>query len=288
MLTRREFLRQAGVAVAAIPFVKSADFLTDILKTGLMLYTVRDEMAKDMDSSLKIVSDIGYNWIETSDYNNGLFYNLRPSDFRKKAESYGLKWVSGHFGINESNLDKVVADASGGGLQYVVLPSLPVQWRKSADGYRKAAGFFNLAGEKCKNAGIKFAYHNHKFEFKHTDGLIPYDLLISRTDPDLVTFEIDTCWLTAAGQSVTEYMRKYPGRFDLFHLKDMSAKKKDATLGEGILDFKPIFGLTEISGMKYFFVEQDNVKTNNVFESIRLSRDFLLHNFRISIQENNS
>lgn len=278
MVSRRDFLKKAGIAAAATAFLPSMDFKTSDIKTGLILYTVRNEMMKDPDGTLKAVAEMGYNWVEAANYSNGSFYNQKPADFRKKVESYGLKFFSSHSGVNAANIDKAVADAAEAGLKYLVLPSLPGAWGKSLDGYKEAADFFNLAGEKCKKAGMKFSFHNHWTEFKKIDDHIPYDLLVTRTDPKLVTFELDLCWITAGDQSAVEYINKYPGRYELFHMKDMSADKKDATMGEGTIDFKPIFALTKKAGMKYFFVEQDNCKTHTPLESAKISRDYLLNN----------
>jgi sugar phosphate isomerase/epimerase len=253
--------------------LKAAD-----IKTGLILYTVRNEMMKDPDGTLKAVAEMGYNWVEAANYSNGLFYNQKPVDFLKKVESFGMKFLSSHSGVNASNIDKAVSDAAEAGLKYLVLPSLPGAWGKSLDGYKEASDFFNLAGEKCKKAGMKFGFHNHWTEFKKINDQIPYDLLVTRTDPKLVIFELDLCWITAGDQSAVEYINKYPGRYELFHMKDMSADKNDATMGEGTIDFKPIFALTKKAGMKYFFVEQDNCKTHTPLESAKISRDYLLNN----------
>ncbi len=176
-----------------------------------------------------------------------------------------------------TDLDIAIEAANESGMKYLILPSLPSKWRKSLDGFKEAIDFFNMAGEKCRIAGLKFGYHNHRIEFKKRAGQIPYDILISGTDPQLVTFELDLCWITAAGYSPVEYFKKYPGRFELFHVKDMTANKSVATLGEGIIDFKPIFANSGLAGMKYFFVEQDSCKTHTPLESIRLSREYLLN-----------
>jgi sugar phosphate isomerase/epimerase len=279
MVSRREFLRKAGIVAAATALLPSIDFKAADIKTGLILYTLRNEMMKDPGGTLKAVAETGYNWIEAASYSNGLFYNQKPAAFRKTAESYGLEWISSHNSIDYVNMNKTIADAAEAGLKYLIMPSLPRIWNRSLDGFKEASDFFNLAGAKCKSAGMKFGFHNHTTEFKKIDNQIPYDLLLSRTDPDLVTFELDLCWITAAGQSPVSYINRYPGRFELFHVKDMSADKKDATLGEGIIDFKPIFALAGKAGLKYYFVEQDNCKTHSPFESIRISRNFLLKNF---------
>ena len=277
MVTRRDFLKKAGIATAATAFLPSMDFKAAKIKTGLILYTVRNEMTKDPDGTLKAVAEMGYNWVEAANYSNGLFYNTKPAEFRKKVEGLGMKFLSTHSGVNASNIDKAVADAAEAGLKYLVLPSLPGAWGKSLDGYKEAADFFNLAGEKCKKAGMKFGFHNHYVEFKPIDNQIPYDILVKNTNPKLVFFELDLCWITAGGQSAVDYINKYPGRYELFHMKDMSADKRDATMGEGTIDFSPIFALTKKAGMKYSFVEQDNCKTHTPLESAKISRSFLIN-----------
>jgi len=279
MVSRREFLKKTGIAAAATAFLPLMEFRSSHKKTGLILYTVRDDMEKDPDGTLKTVAEMGYNWIEAADYSNGLFYKLKPADFHKKVKSYGLKFLSSHNGdLNTSNIDKVVADCSEAGLKYVILPSLPRNWGKSLDGYKQAADFFNLAGEKCKKTGMKFGFHNHSIEFKKINDQIPYDILVKNTDPKLVTFELDMCWITAGDQSAVEYINRYPGRFELWHMKDMSSDKKDATMGEGTIDFKPIYALAKKSGLKYWFVEQDDCKTHTPLESAKISRDFMINN----------
>jgi sugar phosphate isomerase/epimerase len=278
-LTRRDFIKNTSAVVAASYLLPYPELNSDDISTGLALYTLRDEIEKDIDGTLEAVARTGYNWVEAAGYSDGLFYNLKPSDFRRRVEKNGLRLISSHCGANAENIDRVIADSSEAGISYLVLPSLTPEWRKSADGFRNAAGFFNLAGEKCRKAGMKFCFHNHTTEFKKMGGVIPFDILLNRTDPTLVTFELDLCWIIAANQNPVVYFINNPGRFELLHLKDMTKGKKDATLGEGVIDFKPIFALTGTAGMKYFFVEQDNFRTHSPFESIKISRDYLLKNF---------
>jgi sugar phosphate isomerase/epimerase len=280
MISRKSFIKKTGTALAAACVLPLSGFFPAEIRTGLALYTLRDAMFKDPDGTLANVARIGYNWVEAAGYADGRFCNLKPFDFRNLVEKHGLKLVSSHSMVNQANIDMVVADTAEAGISYLVMPSLPSLWRKSLEGYKEAARFFNIAGEKCRNAGLRFAFHNHTSEFKKFRGQIPYDLLLSATDPSLVTFEPDICWMTAANQRAADYFNKYPGRFELFHLKDMTVRKKDATLGEGIIDFKPILALSEKAGMKYFFVEQDNCITHNPLESIKISRDYLLNCFK--------
>jgi sugar phosphate isomerase/epimerase len=279
MVTRRNFLMKAGMVAAASSFLPSLKFETLIKETGLILYTVRHEMDKDVDATIKAVSEMGYDWIESANYSNGLFYKMKPAEFRKKVETSGMKFISSHVGgLNPSNIDRVAGDAAEAGLKYLVLPHLGLSLSRSLNDYKHTADFFNIAGEKCKNVGLKFGFHNHTWEFKHIDNQIPYDILVGNTDEKLVAFELDLCWITASGQSAVEYINKFPGRFELWHMKDMGNNKKDATMGEGTIDFKPIYALAEKAGLKYWFVEQDNCKTHSPLESARISREFLLKN----------
>jgi sugar phosphate isomerase/epimerase len=279
MLTRRDFLMKAGIATAVAAVLPSLAFISAGKKSGLILYTLRQNMAKDIDGTLKAVAEMGYNWIEAANYSDGLFYKLKPSEFRKKVECYGMKFLSSHNrGLSTSNIDKVIGDCSEAGLKYIIMPTLPGSWVRSLDTYKQAADFFNLAGAKCKRAGLKFGFHNHTGEFKPVNGQIPYDILVQNTDPNNVIFELDLCWITAGGQSAVDYINKYPGRFELWHVKDMSANKRDATIGEGTIDFKAIYSLAKKSGLKYWFVEQDHCRTHTTLESAKISRDFLIKN----------
>jgi sugar phosphate isomerase/epimerase len=277
MVSRREFIRKAGFAAAAVSIPGSLLKSNDIT-TGISLYTVRAEMEKDQYATLKYVAETGYSWVEAANYTEGLFYNQKPVDFRRRVEYHGLKLISSHMGATPANIDRAVSDCADAGVTYLVLPSLPPEWRKYPDGYKEAAHFFNVAGEKCKKSGLKFCFHNHRNEFKRSRGFIPFDLLVNETDRSLVSFELDLCWITAGKQSATDYINKFPGRFELFHLKDMSADKNDATLGEGVIDFRKIFDMSGKAGMRYFFVEQDNFRTHTPFESIKISHDYILKN----------
>ena len=162
-------------------------------------------------------------------------------------------------------------------MKYIMLPSLPGDWTGTIDGYQRAADFFNKAGVRCKKAGIRFGFHNHQIEFLEIGGRVPYDVLLELTDPRLVIFELDIAWITAAGKDPLAYFRNYPGRFEVWHMKDLTPEKQDATLGEGIIDFKPILAEARTAGMKYWFVEQDHCRTHTPMESIRISREYYLN-----------
>jgi len=250
------------------------------VKTGLALYTIRDEMSKNPAAALTEVAAIGYDWVEAADHNNGKFYGLTPREFGKLVSKSGMTPISSHSAMRPGNYEKMIEEAAEAGMKYIILPSLPEELTSSIDGFQRAADFFNKAGEKCRKEGIKFGFHNHQTEFKKINGRVPYDLLLENTDPRLVIFEVDLAWITAAGIDPISYFRKYPGRFELWHMKDLTPEKHDATLGEGIIDFKPILAEAKTAGMKYWFLEQDNWRTHTSMESVKISRSYYLNELR--------
>lgn len=278
MSTRRDFLRKSALVMAAVPLIKSEVMASSraSAKTGLALYTIRDAMGKDPAAALAATAETGYDWIEAADHRDGKFYGMKPKEFGKLVKKCGLIPVSSHSGLRPENYERMIDDAAEAGMKYIMLPSLPGDWSSTIDGYQRAADFFNKVGERSKKAGIAFGFHNHQVEFHEINGRVPYDILLEQSDPKLVTFEIDLAWITAAGKDPVAYFKKYPGRFEVWHLKDLSPEKQDATLGEGIIDFRPIMAEARTAGMKYWFIEQDNCRTHTPMESIKISRDYFL------------
>ena len=279
MSTRRDFIRKSAIAAAAIPLINSEMFAAPKLtgKTGLALYTIRDAMGMDPAGALAVAAEIGYNWVEAADHRDGKFYGMQPKEFGKLVQKNGMVALSSHSGLNPENYESMIDDAAAAGMKYIILPSLPGDWSSSIDGYQRAADFFNKAGERSRKAGIRFGFHNHQVEFQEINGRVPYEILLIQTDPKLVIFEVDLAWITAAGKDPVAYFRNYPGRFEVWHMKDLTPEKQDATLGEGIIDFKPILAEARTAGMKYWFLEQDHCRTHTPMESIRISRDYYLN-----------
>jgi len=282
MTTRRDFLRQSMLVMTVMPLFNRTLVASPVpsVKTGLALYTIRDEMSKNPAAALTEVAAIGYDWVEAADHNNGKFYGLTPREFGKLVSKSGMTPISSHSAMRPGNYEKMIEEAAEAGMKYIILPSLPEELTSSIDGFQRAADFFNKAGEKCRKEGIKFGFHNHQTEFKKINGRVPYDLLLENTDPRLVIFEVDLAWITAAGIDPISYFRKYPGRFELWHMKDLTPEKHDATLGEGIIDFKPILAEAKTAGMKYWFLEQDNWRTHTSMESVKISRSYYLNELR--------
>ncbi len=155
----------------------------------------------------------------------------------------------------KDDYQQLVDEAAEGGLKYLVCASIPLN---KADQIKEAVVILSTAGEAAKKAGITLCYHNHTHEFDTVDGLVPFDHLLSQTSPDVLKFELDLGWATVAKADPVALFKANPGRFPLWHVKDISAdKKQPVEVGAGMVDFKPIFAEAKTSGMQHFFVEQD-------------------------------
>jgi sugar phosphate isomerase/epimerase len=235
---------------------------------GMTLYTVRNEMGKDPKATLKQVADLGYKYIEAVDYKDGKFYGMTPDEFKSYLKSLGLKPISVHMGsMTLDNADKLVADVKAAGFKYFIAPVPPMGMFKydtkaksltMDPDVEKLANILNTIAHKAKDAGLEFLYHNHNFEFeKNKDGIVPIDYLLEHLDPKYVNFQMDLYWVTKAGVDPVAYFKKYPGRFKMWHVKDIDSQERFAPVGQGKIDFKRILDNKKLSGMKYYIVEQD-------------------------------
>ena len=288
---RRDFLRVSAAGmlglVALGPVACSSGSATDRKKygVGLQLYTIRDAMAADVVGSLQKVADMGYKNLEMADYADGKFYGYSPKAFKKLVNDMGMEIISSHAavestGITPENAQKMADAHAELGVKYCIQPWINEEDR-NIETYKKMIGDWNEVGRMMKNVGIQFGYHNHNFEFKPVDGLVPYyDIFMPEMDSDLITMELDLYWATKAGQDPVEMFKKYPGRFQLLHFKDMAEKsapfyeviKDDITsVGSGLIDFKRIWEARDIAGAKYLIVEDDNQGNGKPFEGIETS-----------------
>jgi len=279
MTNRRDFLRTTAAFATATMISPTFAFTPEKKIIGLQLYTVRDKIQQDLKSTLEKVAKIGYNSVEAAGYNatEGTFYGMAPKAFSELLNGLGIPLTSSHTVFELDVAEKVIADAASTGAKYIIYPFLPDKFRTNLDGWKATAEKFNKMGEIAKKNGIQFGYHNHAFEFEKMEDQIPYDLLLSQTDPSLVTFEMDLYWVTRGGYNPVDYFKKYPGRFQLWHVKDM-VKTDDmffAPVGSGRIDFAGIFAEKQAAGMKYFFVEQDSFKELDPYESIEMSFKYL-------------
>jgi len=253
---------------------------------GLQLYTIRDAMDKDVPGSLKKVSDTGYKYVELASYGDGKFYGYKPAEFKKLVTDLGMEVLSSHAGVSPKGITndeakKMAEDHAAVGAKYCLHPWIEEVDRHSIAGYQRMVGDWNKVGKIMKETGVQFGYHNHNFEFDTVEGKIPYfDVFLKELDKDLVTMELDLFWTTKAGQNPVELFKKYPGRFQLFHMKDMFTKEKPffktetsdfAPVGEGVINFKEILAARKLAGNKYLIVEQDSSKDGDQFGAIKKS-----------------
>jgi sugar phosphate isomerase/epimerase len=256
---------------------------------GLQLYTLRNEIGKDATGTLKKVSDLGFKEVENFGY-NGKFFGMSADVYRATLNGFGLSAPSGHYmygnfgnkqipGTILTGWDKAVEDAAALGQKYMVVAYLMPDERKSLDDYKKIAADLNKAGETCKKAGIQLCYHNHDFEFQAMDGSLPFDILMSQTDSNLIKVELDLYWAVKANHQPLDLFKKYPKRIELWHVKDMdnTDKKFFTEVGNGTIDFASIFKAHKKSGMKHFFVEQDQCP-GSPFVSIEKSIGYIKGN----------
>lgn len=242
---------------------------------GLALYTVRDNMGADAKATLMAIADAGYKNIEAASYKDGKFYNMAPKDFKKLLKEVGLSPISTHQGgVTLENADTMIADVKAAGFKYFVLPVPPMGLR---DDYKQMASVLSTLGEKCHKAGLKLLYHNHAFEFKKgDDGVVTLDYLLENTDPKYVNFQMDLYWVTKAGEEPLAYFKKYPGRFKMWHVKDMDEQGRFAPVGKGQIKFSDILAQKKLSGMEYYMVEQDKTFDMTPLEAIKISHKGLI------------
>lgn len=252
---------------------------------GLALYTVRDDMGTNAKATLQAVADAGYKNIEAAGYEDGKFYGMTPSEFKSMLKSMKLKPISTHQGsVTLENADQMMADVKAAGFKYFVIPVPPMgMFESSKDGMgmkgsvQELADILNTLGQKANKAGLKLLYHNHDFEFKkNAEGIVPIDYLLENLDSKYVNFQMDLYWVTKAGANPIAYFNKYPGRFKIWHVKDMDQQGRFAPVGEGSINFKNILANKALSGMKYYMVEQDMTFDGlNPLDAIKISHEGL-------------
>jgi len=292
MTTRRDFLTAAALLSAGLLVSPAMLAAAPKRYIGLQLYTVRAAMEKDPAGTLAQLAKIGYNSVEGATYTGSQkFYGMTPAAFAALLKQNGLIMPSSHYRLGEElmngapaqgtmlhNWDRAVDDAAAAGVKYMVCAYLAEAERGDPDHYKYVADQLNKAGERCQKAGLQLCYHNHDFEFVAQNGKLPYDLLLA-TDPKLVKMELDLYWVTKAGHDPLTLFKQHPGRFPLWHVKDMDRTPQRAftEVGNGSIDFKKIFAHAKEAGLQYYFVEQDSTP-GSPFESVAKSIAYIRKN----------
>ena len=287
MTTRRTFIQQAG-ALASAALVLPIAQPRPRYKPGLQLYTMRAALSRDVEGTLKRVAAMGYEEFETYGFDpEGMrYYRLPAKDFAQLLRDMKLTAVSGHYDLNrfmstsiddlKRYVDRSIEGAHALGQEYITWPLLD-EGDRTIERFKVAAERLNIAGETIKKAKLQLAYHNHDFEFVEQNGQIGYDIILKETDPALVKLQIDLYWI-AHGSKLTanEWFKRQPGRFVMWHVKDMHKVSRDYTeVGNGTIDFTKIWPDASLAGMKHFFVEQGGNFTHDPFTSVSDSADYV-------------
>jgi len=287
LIKRKYFLKLTGALSAGMLAGTStgSNFLTSIMqdedskkikKFGLQLWTMRDELPKDPKGILKQIASFGYSNIESFEGQQGMFWGMKNTEFKKYISDLGLTMHSSHYG-NDKDFEKKVADAAEIGMKYLILA-----WEgpgKTIDDYKRYAEDFNKKGELCKKNGLRFAFHNHDFTFKKLEGQYAQDVLLNNTEASLVDFEMDIYWVVTAGQDPEAWFKKYPNRFRLCHVKDRIKESTEdnasCTLGTGSLNFPKILKTAKENGMHYYIVEQERYDGTTPLNAIKDDAEYL-------------
>jgi sugar phosphate isomerase/epimerase len=285
MQNRRHFIRNSAGLVAGsfvIPSFTKSFFAPAYPPPGIQLFTFFDVIDADVQGTLKRVAEIGYVEIESAFSKKGGYYGYTAKEFAALVKSLGLVWRSHHvlgapfkmppgmkmplgadgkpFSIGKvrnlrDNMQALVDEAAEGGVEYLVCANTPIN---TMDDIKSSIKVLNKTEEACKKAGLRFAYHNHDAEFHTLEGNVPYSLFLKETN---IKMELDLAWAIKGGQDPVELFNQNPGRFPLWHVKDLDATRENILpVGSGTIDYKKIFAASESAGMKFYFIEHDMPK----------------------------
>ena len=286
-MKRKQFLQTSGAAIFGSMLLRNnglsslAEFIKD-KPVGLQLFTFFNVIDDDVEGTLKKIAAVGYKEIESAFSKKGGYYGMKPKEFAKFLADTGMSWKSHHVlgapfkmppGAKmpagpdgkpitippmrnlRDNMQELIDEVAEGGAEYLVCANTPIT---TLDEIKSSIEVLNKTDEACKKTGIGFAYHNHDAEFHAVEGQIPYEMFLSQTT---MKMELDLAWATKGGKDPVELFKQNSGRFPLWHVKDLDAKRETILpVGEGTIDYKRIFDAASTAGMKHFFVEHDMPK----------------------------
>ena len=264
-MKRNEFLKiTGGLALAGLASKAGLASCTSqdgkLKNFGIQLWSVRDDLAKDPKAVLQQLASYGYKQIESFEGSKGIFWGMTNKEFKAEMDKHGMNLISSHCNISQ-DFETKAAQAAEIGMKYLICPYKGPQ--KDIDAFKKFAEEFNQKGEICKKNGIRFAYHNHDYSFVTMNGEMGQDVMMKNTDASLVDFELDMYWVVAAGQDIETWLKKYPKRFRLCHVKDrkkgapLTDKDESVVVGTGSIDYPRILKTAKKLGMEYYIIEQE-------------------------------
>lgn len=258
---KRRTLLKGTAALAVSPWLSACGGAMDdetgnsLERIGIQLYTVRDRMAEDVPGTLQRIAEIGYDEVEFAGY-----FDNTPAEIKGFMDALGLDSPSAHVSIDDirGSSEQLIETAQTLGNRYIVLGWLAPDVRGTLDDYRGHIDLVAGFAEQCRAAGLQFAWHNHDFEFIELEGQVPMDMILDRTDAELVQVELDFYWTAKAGVDPLGYFERHPGRFPMCHVKDMAADTSMADVGDGTIDFASLFAASELAGLEHYYVERDD------------------------------
>ena len=282
-MKRNEFLKlSGGLALAGLASKTGLAFLTSegkkLKNFGIQLWSVRDDLAKDPKEVLKQLASYGYTQIESFEGGKGMFWGMTNKEFKAEMDNLGMKIVASHCNIGQ-DFQRKAAEAAEIGMKYLICPYKGPQ--KDIDAFRKFADEFNQKGEICKKNGIRFAYHNHDYSFVNMNGELGQDVMMKNTDPKLVDYELDMYWVVAGGHDIETWLKKYPRRFRLCHVKDRkkgaTTTEKDASVvvGTGGIDYVKVLKTARKQGMEYYIVEQEKWEGTTPMQAAQSNANYM-------------
>ncbi|WP_278022422.1 sugar phosphate isomerase/epimerase family protein [Flavobacterium ginsengisoli] len=258
MISRRNFILTTGLATTAVLASPSFAFYMNKKEIGLQLYTLREELPKDVKGTLEKVAKAGYTTVETYGFSvKDRFWGLTPKELKKILDANGLKAVSGHYNLGDflydGNTTELIAAIEAAKIlksEFLTVPWVDEPFRRNIEDYKKIVARINEASNNVQKAGLKLAYHNHDFEFQKHDGITGFEILLKETDKDLVFFELDLYWVVHSGNDPLQLFKENPGRFKMWHVKDKDKNNNDLNteVGSGTIDFKPLFAADKTIG----------------------------------------
>ena len=297
-MNRNTFLKQSSAlaALALIPSSCVVSFSNTSFPLGLQLYTVRDFMAKDPVGTLKKLKAMGYSDFESYGFDtvNKTYYGYSANEFKTILEDLELSTYTGHYGLpglmeaSETDLknyvDACIEGAKALGDHYITWPKLGDAYH-TLEGYTLLVQKLNAIGAQVSAAGLKLAYHNFGYDFNTYGDKTGMDWVLEETDPDLVKIEVDFYWVMHAGViSPRALIEKAPGRFPLWHIKDMDKVTRDYTeLGNGSIDYTKVLPNAKTAGLERYYVEQGGNFAVNSMESVAESASYFKKYIRESI-----
>jgi sugar phosphate isomerase/epimerase len=293
LVSRRNFILQTTSLLSASLLVKNGFYNTYFAKykMGLQLFSIRDPLAKDLTGTIKKVASVGYEDCETYGYDptQAKYYGLKAAAFKQLLADNNMITTSGHYDFTKyfdkptdamtQYVDQCIEGAHALRQKYITWPWLDPAFR-TLENFRVLAGKLNTIGERVTKAGLGFAYHNHDFEFTDFNGQNGYDIIMGETDPAFVKLQMDLYWVMhSSKQTPLQLFAQQPGRFVMWHIKDMDKISRDYTeLGNGSIDFKVILPEASRAGLRHYYIEQGGNFAKDPIQSVTDSAAYFKKN----------